>query len=145
MLLRDERQAALNRVESACLENADGYAAAAQRVRDAALGVLFGEAQQQHQRLAAELAPHIRALGDLPRQPDPDRETFGQMVDGLKAFLAADSDAELLEQRLAAETELEQAVQAALDEPLPPDTHDMLLRMLDEIEHMRSRLLNTLH
>ena len=145
MLLRDDRQAALNRVESACLESADGYAAAAGHAHDAALGALFDEAQQQRRRLAAELAPHIRALGDLPRQPDPDREAFTQAIDNVKAFLAADSDGALLEQRLAAEAELEQAVLAALDEPLPPDTHDMLQRMLGEIGQMRARLLQTLH
>ena len=142
MLLRDDTQTALNRVESLCLETADGYGSVARQAGDPSLAALFGQTQQQRQRLAAELAPHIRALGDLPRQPDPDREALDHVVDGIKAFLAGDSDAVLLEQRLAADAGLEEAVRAALGEALAPETRDMLMRMLQEVGQMRERLLN---
>lgn len=142
MLLRDDKQAALNRVESLCLETADGYGSAAGQADDRTLAALFEQARQQRQRLATELAPHIRALGDLPRQPDPDREALDHVVDGIKAFLSGDGDAALLEQRLAADAGLEEAIRAALDENLAPDTRDMLKRMLDEVGQMRERLLN---
>ena len=143
MLLRDDRQAALNAVESTCLESADGYAAAAENAKSAELGVDFDEAAQGLRRFASDLASHIRALGDLPQQPDPDREAFGHVLDTIKARLAADSDATLLEQRLAADAELELTVQTVLNEDLPDDTRAVLSRLLDEIAQRRMQLLRT--
>src|SRR5690606_27011131 len=67
--------------------------------------------------------------------------TFEHVVDNIKAFLSADSDGALLEQRLAADAELEQAVRAALEESLSADTRDTQLRMLDELGQMRTRPL----
>jgi uncharacterized protein (TIGR02284 family) len=145
MLLRDDRQTALNRVESLSLESADGYASAAGRCADRALAALFEQAQRQRQELAAALAPHIRALGDLPRGTDPDRETVEHVVDNIRAYLAADSDATLLEQRLQADAGLEQAMRAALAEALPEETRTALKRALDMLDASCTRLLNLRH
>lgn len=145
MWIRDDRQAALNAVESACLQNADGYAAAAARALDAELATRFDESARRLRALACDLAAHIRALGDLPQTPDPDLETFGQVLDTLKAQLAADGDAILLEQRMTADSELELAIRSALELDLPEDTRTLLARLREEIARLRRRLLQTRH
>lgn len=145
MLLRDDRQTALNRVESLALESADGYASAAGRCEEPALTALFEQAQRQRQDLALALAPHIRALGDLPRDTDPDRETLEHVVDNIRAYLSSDGDAALLEQRLQADTELEEAMRAAIDEALPHETRAMLEHELESLDQSRRELLNLRH
>ena len=141
MLLRDDRQAALNGVESALLESADGYTVASGRCQDPSLAALFEQAALARSESAAALAPHIRALDDLPLEPDPDRETLGQMIDGIRAYLAADTDAQLVEQRLHADMQLGEAVRAALGEELPEETRRLLEQVLSMLAQTREGLL----
>lgn len=141
MLLRNDKQVALNRVESLCLESADGYGSATGRCDNTVLAALFEQAQRERLEFAAELAPHIRALGDLPSDPDPDRETVSQVVEGIRAYLSVDGDAVLLEQRLQADSELEEAARAALAQALPAETRGMLERILSAIAKTREGML----
>jgi len=87
------------------------------------------------------VAPHIRALGDLPQDPDPDREALDHVVVGLKALLSGDGGATLVEHRLRAEDALREAVLAAQDADLPEHTHAALAGMLAGIDRARARLL----
>lgn len=141
MLLRDDRQAALNRIETLCLASAADYEAAAEQTHDSALSGDFQALASRHRALAERLAPHIRALGDLPRQPDPDREAFGHVLDGLRTLLAQNESAELVERRLAAENELMDALRAALELPMPEPTRTALHELQSEVEAARALLL----
>lgn len=129
MLLRDDRQVAVNAVETLCFETADSYEAAASQTGTPVLAGLFSGLAQQRRLLAAELAAHIRALDDLPQQPDPDREAIGQVLSGIKALLSGNADAALIEERLQAERKLADAARDAAQFDLPAETRDMLLRI----------------
>lgn len=140
MLFRDDDQIALSEVETACIEAADSHAAAAARVGDADLAPVFGALAQQRRALAAELAQQIRALDDLPKTPDPDRETIGQAFTGMKAMLSGDARRIFLEQGEHAERKLEEAVQSALSQSLPAPAEAVLHRMLAESAEARRRM-----
>lgn len=129
MLFRDDKQAALNLVETLCQECAGAYAAAATQVKDAALAAQFQQAHARLQQCAAQLAPHIRALGDLPNEPDPDRETVENVVERVRNFLTGDADANVLAHRIEADHKLQDALVEARGQALHNDT----LALLDEI------------
>lgn len=145
MLLRDDRQMAVNAVETLCFETADGYEAAASKTGTPQLASLFGELAQQRRQLAAELAAHIRALDDLPQQPDPDREAIGQVLSGIKALLSGDVDASLIDERMQAERKLSDAVRDTMQVELPEETRAMLLRIGTHAESARHALERARH
>ncbi|HEY0844683.1 MAG TPA: DUF2383 domain-containing protein [Noviherbaspirillum sp.] len=140
MLLRDDRQMAISAVETLCFETADAYAAAASQTGTPPLAQLFDALAGQRRQLAAELAAHIRALDDLPQQPDPDREALGQVLSGLKALLSGDADGSLIHERLQGEDKLAAALRDALQHPLPPETHAMLDRIGAQVHATQQKL-----
>jgi hypothetical protein len=140
MLLRDHQQLALNEVESLCSESADHYAAASGKTADPELSQLFTELKQQRRQLAAELADHIRALDDLPKQPDPDMEAVDHLLSGVKALLSSDQRGTLIEERAQFDHKFADAVKAALQEVLTEDAKALLGRILAHLEETILRL-----
>lgn len=140
MLLRDERQMSVNAVERLCFETADHYEAAASDIGDDKLAGLFASLAEERQQLAAELAVQIRALDDLPQQPDPDREAVSNMLSGIKALLSGDIRESLLADCERGEEALVSAVHAALRQDLPPDMLAMLQRILAHAETAQREL-----
>lgn len=140
MLLRNEQQVALNQVETLCIETADRYAAAADATDDHALSSLFGELAQQRRKFAVELADHIRALDDLPQQPDPDRETVDELLTSIKAFFSGDQRDTLIDERKKAEQELAEAAHAGLRQSLPDETKMLLKQLLSHVDTALERL-----
>ena len=134
MLLRNEQQLALNRVETLCIETADHYAAAADQVDDPMLSDLFGDLARQRREFAMALAAHIRALDDLPQQPDPDRETIDDLLTSIKAFLSGDQRDTLIDERKKLEYALVEAIQTGLQQALPEDTKILLRQLLSQVE-----------
>lgn len=141
MLLRDDRQIALNQVETLSVEAADAYAAAVDKTEDEELKRVFDTLAHEHGSFARELAEQIRALDDLPKGPDPDRETIAQALTGIRAFFSGDARATLLADREQCELELEQATHAALGLQLPAATEAVLRRILAHAGSARQRLL----
>jgi uncharacterized protein (TIGR02284 family) len=140
MLLRDDRQIALNQVETLCMEAADGYASATGKTADADLAQMFTELAREYGELAAELAEQIRALDDLPKPPDPDRETVEQVLTGIRAFFSGDARGTLLADREQCELEVEEAAREALGHALPPTAEALLRRILSHSAEARQRL-----
>lgn len=140
LMMRDARQMALNEVEVRCMEAADHYATAAQRIDDEDLAQLFVELARERKRQAAELVPQLRALGDLPRAPDKDRETVEEMLSSVKSFFSGDKRATVIDEREQAEVQLADAVTAALQCELPPETQNMLLAMRSSIDAAKKNL-----
>jgi uncharacterized protein (TIGR02284 family) len=140
MLLRNNQQLALNEVESLCFESADHYAAAAGKTADPQLSQLFTELEEQRRQFAAELADHIRALDDLPKQPDPDMEAIDHLLSGVRALLSFDERGALIEERAHFEHKVADAVKAALQEDLTEDAKALLGRILAHVEQAMLRL-----
>ena len=118
MLLRSELQTALQDVEVACLEVADGH--------DGAAGILTGDDPLAGQlrdlararRTAAErLGDCIRRLDDLPAEPDADLETARELASRVLAALSLDQHHAVATERAAAEEHLAMLAETALDQP----------------------------
>jgi uncharacterized protein (TIGR02284 family) len=140
MLLRDEKEMALNDVETLCAEAADHYAAAASRAQEAALVTLFGELAQHYRQFAAALAGHIRASGDLPQQPDPDREALVEVFTGIKGLLRGDPRSALIDEREQGEDAIAGAARDALAQDVQPDLHALLQEILAHTAAAKHRL-----
>jgi uncharacterized protein (TIGR02284 family) len=127
MLLRNELQVALQDAEVACVEVADGHDAAAEILADDPLAATLRELAQARRAAAAQLGDHLRQLGDLPRAPDTDLETFRELAARLKAALAADHRRVLLDERSAAEAHLADTAEVALAQAeLSPETRALV-------------------
>jgi uncharacterized protein (TIGR02284 family) len=140
MLTRNSQQLALNEVESLCFESADHYASAAAKTSDPDLARLFSELEDQRRKLAGELAQHIRALDDLPKQPDPDMEAVDHLLSSVKALFSPDERSALIDEREQFEHKLADAVQAALGEELSEEAKALLGRIRDHVEEAMQRL-----
>lgn len=140
MLLRNEQQLALNQVETLCIETADRYAAAANTADDQILSQLFDELARQRQEFSARLADHIRAIDDLPQQPDPDRETVDELLTGIKAFFSGDQRDTLIDESKKLEHALADAIQAGLQQPLPEEAKALLTKLLSHVDTTLGRL-----
>lgn len=140
MLLRDDRQMAVNDVETLCVEAADHYAAAAGRVQDAQVATLFSDLALQYRQFAAALARHIRASGDLPQQPDPDKEAVVDVLTGIKGLLRGDLRNTLIDDRARGEEAVATAAIAALAQDVDAALRTLLQDVLAHTEAARSRL-----
>jgi uncharacterized protein (TIGR02284 family) len=140
MLLRNNMQMALNQVETLCIESADHYATAAGQTENTELTQLFSELAQQRKEIAADLAMQIRALDDLPQQPDPDKEAVEHLLTGIKMFFSGDERSILIDEREQFEQNIMQAVHAAMRESLPEDTKNVLRNLLSHIDITKRQL-----
>ena len=76
----------------------------------------------QRRRDAEVLAEHIRQLGELPMEPDPEYELVTDIVSQIKAALAEDQRPLVIERSNEAEEALAAALREALRHDLPPGT-----------------------
>ena len=139
-MLRDDKQTALNDVIYAVKDSAHHYREAAEIVSDLGLADLFRTIADQRESLAKELDVHIRQLHDLPREPDPDRETVDAVITRLKAALTGDERLSVLDEREQAEDELRACIEVALAQDLPEATQAVLTRLYDEAIATQERL-----
>jgi hypothetical protein len=117
MLLRNELQTALQDLEVACLEAADGHeAAAAILADDDPLAPVLRELAGARRAAAERLGDHIRQLDDLPAEPDADLETARDLAARVMAAFSADQHHTVAVERAAAEGHLVALAEAALDQ-----------------------------
>ena len=90
MLLRNELQTALQDVEVACLEVADGHDGAADILADDPLAPTLRELAGERRAAAERLGECIRELDDLPAEPDADLETARDLATRVMAALSGD-------------------------------------------------------
>ena len=140
-MLRTELQIALNDVAVALQEAADGHEWAADFVPDPQLADLLRELAGERRSLAAALGEQLKALGDLPRAPDTDLETVRDLVSRIKAAFSPDERQALLEDRAAAEANLESRVETALArDDLPDDARALLREVLERARLAKERI-----
>ena len=132
-MLRDERQLALNDAVQACLHAAHVHQHGAELLGDETVG-LRGAAVRRH-RDAEVLAEHVRGLGDLPMEPDPEYEAAADVVSEIKAALAEDQRRLVIERANAAEEALAAALREALRHDLPPECRRDIERILSSQAH----------
>jgi hypothetical protein len=127
-MLRDDRQIALNAAIEACLHAAHIHDDGADRIGEdaAALRQLAARRRQDAETLAA----HLRLLGDLPVEPDPEYEAATDLLSHIKAAFSADERGQVLERSQAAEESLAEALRQALRQDLAPECQSALEEIL---------------
>jgi hypothetical protein len=127
-VLRDDRQLALTAAIEACLHAAHVHEDGADLIGDDAAGLRQLAAARR--RDAEKLAEHLRGLGDLPPEPDPEYQMAADVISHIKGALADDERREALERSNAAEEALAAALREALQQDLPPDCRRDIERIL---------------
>jgi uncharacterized protein (TIGR02284 family) len=140
MLLRDDKQAAMNDLLVALEDAADRYRDAAQIAHEPALASLFQRLARRRLDMAREARAHLRRLGDLPRTPDSDLETIESLLTHVKAALSPDERRTLLIERSRTEARVEELIKTALTTGLAPDMEASLQRMQEEVAATRQEL-----
>lgn len=132
-MLRDDRQVALGEVVVACKHAADQYREEAGLAEDRALERTLGELAARREEQALSLEAHIRALGDLPREPDVDRETVSGLLTRLRTHFAANARGALLSGAIESEQELAARIDEALREDLPEQAAQALRHLREDV------------
>jgi hypothetical protein len=133
-MLRDDRQLALTAMIEACLHAAHVHEDGAQLIGDDDAGLRQLAAERR--RDAEKIAEHLRRLGDLPPEPDPEYELATDVISHIKGALADDDRRQALERSNAAEDALVAALREALRQDLPPDCRRELERILSSQVHL---------
>ena len=129
-LIRTDQQVAMNALYTAIRKNADHYHDAALRLGDSALTMVFHEIVEQRNILSENIRELVRGLGDLPSEPDPDRETLEQLAYHIGSSLSSNQPVKILQQRLSAEQEVADLAAAAKRVEL----NDACTALVEEVE-----------
>ncbi len=133
-LLRTDKEVALNDLLVASRESIDHYQDAVEYLDDDHVTPVLRMIMQERLGFIERIEQAIRALGDLPSVPDPDRETGEMLLHHITAALSSDTATQILEQRLKAERHLLELVQVCRAAGLD-DEHGPLLRELEQQIH----------
>jgi DNA repair ATPase RecN len=140
-MLRNSKQASLDAIIKQCREAADLYRQAAELAAGGQNPAgLFRRLADRRDQVAAELEAHLRALGDLPGEPDRDREAVAEILTRLKSALAADKRLELLEERRQAEAALAARAEKALALEYPEEMRATLAALREEAARAEKEL-----
>lgn len=140
MMLRDDAVVAVDDVVLACREAAQAYEDAAGLVDEPAVKELFAELAEDRASMAGELESHVRRMGDLPSEPDPDRGLVARAVRHIKTALTSDEQLTLLREREHGEDALARRMAEALQESLPDQTRALLEQYQDRVAAAQQRL-----
>jgi hypothetical protein len=127
-MLRDDRQLALTAAIEACLHAAHVHEDGAQLIGDGDVGLRQLAAARRQD--AENIAEHLRRLGDLPPEPDPEYEIATDVISHVIGALADDDHRQALERSNAAEEALATALRRALQQDLPADCRLEVERIL---------------
>lgn len=109
-LIRSDKEVALNDLIVATRETVDHYRDAVEFLEDENLKRVFSTIANQREGFIERLENAVRALGDLPSVPDPDKEAGTMLLHHAGALLTGDYNPKVIEQRLAAEQHLEELI-----------------------------------
>ena len=142
-ILRSDTQVALNDLHRSLQESADHYRYAADTLQDAAASGACKKIAEERRALAGQAADAIRETGELPGEPDPDREAAEQIRERLEAMIGDDEVSAVVAHRLQGEEELLRILEREVS-PVLGDNHSALLvQCRESIAHAR-RLLGSL-
>lgn len=127
-MLRDDRQIALNNAIEACLHAAHVHEDGADLISERA--TVLRQLAARRREDAEILAEHLRRLGDLPKEPDPEYQAAADLISHLKAAIVEDERAEVLTRSQEAENALAEALQHLLELELAPECREDVDRIL---------------
>ena len=140
MLIRDDAQMLINEVHALCIETAEHYELATSKPISSEATALLAKFAAERRQLAAELASYICAHDDLPRLPDPDRETLGNVVDELRALFTQNEQQIFMASTRKLEGQLSQKLTESFKLKLDQEVFALLQRIKQHNETVRQQL-----
>ncbi|QBQ56600.1 DUF2383 domain-containing protein [Nitrosococcus wardiae] len=137
----DDREVALDEVILKCKDIERDYKKVSSLTDDLLLLHLFEELAEQRKNWVARLESHIRKLGGLPSDIDPEKQVLEEIITHTKVALSDDEHNILLDERQKEEEELKKLVKLALKQKIPDKTRSLLRHIEEEIEITQKRLL----
>jgi uncharacterized protein (TIGR02284 family) len=116
-----------------CKASAEDYEQAAELAASGRLADFFRATADYRWQLADRLAAQVRDLGDLPREPDPDRQLLDHALTRLKAVLHLTGDRDLIGERREDDGELLEAARSTLELDLPDPARDAVRSLVDHV------------
>ncbi|WP_232420181.1 DUF2383 domain-containing protein [Nitrosococcus watsonii] len=102
---------------------------------------LFTELANQHGDWAEQLESHIREMGELPSELDPERQAVEELITYAKAALSSHERHTILKNQKEKEEKLKLLARGLLKQKTP-DSTQFLLRYIEKgVEKNQSRLL----
>jgi hypothetical protein len=111
-ILRSDKEVALNDLLVAIRESVDHYRDASAFLDAGNLTQLLASIGARREAFIPPLENAVRALGDLPSVPDPDKETGAMLVHHAAALLSENYAANVINQRLEAEQHIVELINA---------------------------------
>lgn len=111
-ILRSEKEVALNDLLVAVRESIDHYRDASAILEEGTLTRLLTNIGAQREAFIPPLENAVRALGDLPSVPDADKETGTMLLHHAAALLTENYAANIIDQRLDAEQQMAELINA---------------------------------
>ena len=133
-MLRDDRQLALQAAIEACLHAAHVHEDGAALLGAAPSGL--GRLAEQRRQDAETLAEHIRRLGDLPPEPDPEYEVAADVISHVRAALSEDQRQAAIARSNEAEEALATALREVLRQELTRECREDVGRILGSREQL---------
>lgn len=140
MFIRNDGEAALSELAELCAEVADHYASSATRLGDARLAEMFADLARQHGDLAAELARQLRAMGSLPRAPDPDQETAVELLNAIREMFSSDVATSVLNDKIRREKILADEAEVTLGNPIPESARASVMKVAQTARAVQEQL-----
>ena len=127
-MFMNDKQVAVRDVILRLLEASGYYEHGANALSDPDLAMRFAARGRECNVTAEGLEPHIHRLGELPSQPDPEREVLDHILHRI-ANIGVDERSRFAKELSARESAIGQAAGDALRQPLPEDTLHELKRI----------------
>lgn len=143
-LMRSDRQVALRDLHLAMQESADLYQCTAAFLQDSAASEICNTLANERLRLAEQLEQEIRAEGELPSEPDRDKEAIEELQQRLETLFAEDQVAGVMGHRLEAEKGLQAFLRNEDLSVLEEEPSSLLTECRGAVDGAISRLLEFL-
>ena len=142
--IRTDQQAALNNLLVAVRETNDHYRDSAEIIHEENIKKTLRNIARQREPFLTRLEEAVRAVGDLPAVPDPDREAGAMLLHHVTALIKDDYIDDVVTQRLEGEKNLSAIVaegqKTSLSAPhqnLLNDISHNIRRAIEQLQSMR--------
>jgi hypothetical protein len=139
MVLRTEKQIALDTVINSGRASIEHYRRAADSCDDERLGTLLRTLALQRETVVDDLAAEMYGLGDMPSSPDPEKLAVDDVLAHIKAAFSEDEDNALLAYLDQLDSQLLQAIREAQRLDFAQETLAMLAELQESIAEARRK------
>lgn len=137
---QSDEQLAMQELAVAIQHSADQYSDAAEILEGQPAAAAMRELADQREQWAEVLHEAIRKLDDLPAVPDQDREAGEKLLNRVKAALAGDELATVLELRIEEELRIKELIETGRATKLPDFCETIVDGLDKEVDRVLAQL-----